>query len=882
MKKITLFITIVLFSSQSFAQLIKDKNQLSDINRMLKVQQILISQSKNLPWEVYKSDLSRDELQAMNFLYAYMPLSDLADYKPDFFLRNVRASLKAREEMPWTKSLPEEIYLHYVLPVRVNNENLDSFRFTMYDELKERVKNLKIEDAALEINHWCHQKVTYQGSDERTSSPLSTMRYSFGRCGEESVFTVAALRTVGIPARQVYTPRWAHTDDNHAWVEIWANGKWYYLGACEPDAYLNRGWFSYPATRAMLVHTRAYGKYFGNEEIITNEERFGELNVINTYAETKRFYVKVLTENGKPLPGANVDFRLYNYAEFYPIAKKLTDNQGITFLTSGKGTLLIWASKGDKSGFRFIRVADIDTVSIVLKKQNLNGTSIKVDLIPPVGNPDNKIASAEDNLLIEKNNRRLKEEDSIRGLYMKTFWNQAQIMSFANENGYDYNSIKKNLTGSYGNWKEISTFLKMAPDDKKFWAIQLLLVISEKDLRDATSEVLLNHLINSDYDLSGDTAVFCKYVLNPRIGTELLTGWRSAFKNKQNKLVFDAFKSNPEKLAAWVDKNIRLELVANQHSRTLLSPIGVMRYKTADKKSKDVFFVVLCRDFGIPARLNPETLTPQYFAGNEWVNVWFDNSKPEVNPAYGSIQFIDPGNGLEGKYSYQFTIARFHNGVYETLLFDEGKSLKEFVKQPVNVIAGDYMLVTGNRQENGSVLCNTRFFKVAKDSLTSVEVTIRNPEFSLKNYGNFNLNVLKITNAINKQTLDLTSESDDKGLLIIYIDPDKEPTKHVLKDIQNIKENLDKWGAKLVVIFKDGRLPDNFDEKYFPNLPEKTIFAFDTNNELYYKILDTVKNEFVREYPLICVLKADGTIVYYSAGYKIGVDQEIKKVISGL
>ena len=53
-----------------------------------------------------------------------------------------------------------------------------------------------------------------------------------GNGGEESTFTVSALRTIGIPARQVYTPRWAHTDDNHAWVEAWVDGKWYFLGAC--------------------------------------------------------------------------------------------------------------------------------------------------------------------------------------------------------------------------------------------------------------------------------------------------------------------------------------------------------------------------------------------------------------------------------------------------------------------------------------------------------------------------------------------------------------------------------------------------------------------------------------------------------------------------
>ncbi len=68
---------------------------------------------------------------------------------------------------------------------------------------------------------------------------LFTIRSAYGRCGEQSTFTVAALRAIGIPARQVYTPRWAHTDDNHAWVEAWADGTWYFLGACEPEAVLN-------------------------------------------------------------------------------------------------------------------------------------------------------------------------------------------------------------------------------------------------------------------------------------------------------------------------------------------------------------------------------------------------------------------------------------------------------------------------------------------------------------------------------------------------------------------------------------------------------------------------------------------------------------------
>ena len=57
-------------------------------------------------------------------------------------------------------------------------------RPAFYDELKDRVRGLSMRDAILEVNHWCHEKVAYQPSDGRTSSPLATvcnaLVYDFG------------------------------------------------------------------------------------------------------------------------------------------------------------------------------------------------------------------------------------------------------------------------------------------------------------------------------------------------------------------------------------------------------------------------------------------------------------------------------------------------------------------------------------------------------------------------------------------------------------------------------------------------------------------------------------------------------------------------------
>ena len=279
-------------------------------------------------FEIFNTEMTAQEKEALQFLYAYMPLSDIADNSGDFFLDNIRLSFKIREASSWGKSIPEDIFRHFVLPIRVNNENLDNSRAYFQNELWPRVKNLSMHDAVLETNHWCHEKATYTPSDSRTSSPLATIKTAYGRCGEESTLLVAALRAIGIPARQVYTPRWAHTDDNHAWVEAWVDGKWCFLGACEPEPVLNLGWFNSPASRGMLMHTKVFGSYSGKEEKMIQTANYTEINIIENYADKSSVTVTVKDEKGNAVEGANVEFKLYNYAEFFTVYKQKSNAQG--------------------------------------------------------------------------------------------------------------------------------------------------------------------------------------------------------------------------------------------------------------------------------------------------------------------------------------------------------------------------------------------------------------------------------------------------------------------------------------------------------------------------------------------------------------------------
>ena len=488
--------------------------------------------------------------EALDFLYRHMPHPDRAMHDSAFWGANVDASLRARAEMPWGAQVPMREWLHFVLPVRVNNEDLDLSRPLFYEELKERVKGKTMPEAILEVNHWCHEKVTYRASDARTSSPLSSVSQAIGRCGEESTFAVAALRSVGIPARQVYTPRWAHTDDNHAWVEAWADGRWHFLGACEPEPVLDLGWFNAPASRGMLMHTKVFGYYDGPEEVMKTTANYTEINVISNYAACAPLTVTVTDTAGSPVEGATVEFKLYNYAEFFTVSRKTTDGRGQASLSAGLGDMLVTAVRDGRFGIRKVSFGREPQATVALDHAIGDEFSFPVDIVPPAESANLPEVTAAQRA---ENDRRFNREDSIRNAYIATFPAQPAVDSFARAIGVKPGQIARFITASRGNHGEIMDFLREASRKGCTGrALQLLATLSEKDLRDTPSAVLADHLYNTDKDADAAT------VLAPRAANEMLTAYRSFLQREIPAADAAAFRRDPQRLAAWCRDSLTL------------------------------------------------------------------------------------------------------------------------------------------------------------------------------------------------------------------------------------------------------------------------------------------------------------------------------------
>ncbi len=797
------------------------------------------------PFMTLPKGISAQEKDALQFLYAYMPLADVTDYTADFYLANVRAALETRKEMGW--NVPEREFRHFVLPLRVNNESLDDAREVFAKELKPRIQGMSMADAILEVNHWCHEKVTYQPSDARTSSPLNLVKNALGRCGEQSTFCVAALRSVGIPARQVYTPRWAHTDDNHAWVEAWAEGEWHFIGACEPEPVLDLGWFNAPASRAMLMHTKVFGKYDGPEEVVLESPNFTEVNLIDNYAKTARIDFQVVWADnapdnlaGKPVEGARVDFCIYNYAEFYPAVSKYTDAEGRTFTSAGLGDMLVWASQGHSFGFTKVSFGKDTEATIVLqyydgdKYASPVGVKEAFDMVPPPENVKLPVVTPE---MRAANDVRFAYEDSLRHAYEATFPAGDKAR---------------------GNWETLEAFRRGSGDPARKEAV--LASLSTKDFHDITPEILQDYCSAAQFQ-------------GARVEDEFLTPFYGYFANKLPEV------NNPRALVDWTRRNIHVE--NNSKAWNIpSSPRGVFESRLAQPRSRDIFFVTVARAKGFEARKDPITGKIQFKENGQWLDVDFGNESSAAVSATGTLRLTYQPTKSEDNPQYytHFSLSKIVEGRPQLLTFNEGEvdmgggvDWAHVFKAGYTLDEGTYLLVSGNRLSDGTVLVSMSFVSVEAGKETVEELRINENAGALPVIGSVDAES-KIK--VNGEEVSILSQVGRGFYVLAVLDPGKEPTNHALRDIAAAREQLEAWGRPILLLCTSesalAQLHKEEKEGRYGKLPTTVLYGVASEGLL----------EGAR--PVVLIADSVNRVFFRSEGYTIGLGNQLSAASTAL
>lgn len=858
---------------------------------------------------------SEEETLLIKFFYGTMPLRDAGEYPFEIFLSYVRHALWLRKTIDWCKKLPEDLFVHDVLYYRINSEDISDCRSFFYEQLKDRIVGLDEYQAAVEINYWCVEHATYEMADDRTAGPMTMYRSGKGRCGEESTFTVTALRSVGLAARQVYTPRWAHCDDNHAWVEVWVNGEWHFLGACEPEEKLDRGWFTGPAGQALLIHSRTFGDYAAGkrEEVIGRDGAVVCHNVTASYTKTRKLRIQVRKQDNTPAAHVQISVEILNMAEYFPAAVLETDEQGETSIRLGLGDIRLQARSEGKFVERYcnlaedgVETADVDcAVTLVLKdseagmKDALSGVSACEWHLAKLCAPKEvvvreSVLSEEE---VSRGTRRLADAVKLREERFDQLTRHAIAVHPEEEE-------RMRVAGE--NAEELTAFLEKDdnPDRKK-----LLDSLTKKDNKDLRAEVLEDHLSAKRGSWSEDIHV--QDLLCPRIWLEEIGAYRSYICSVLTAQEQEAFVSNPELIWNYVNQNIT-DIPEEEYNTLCASPIGCLKLKMGSTVSRTILFIAICRSLNIPARLDKSLMLPEY-----WADGAFHVPISRAQDSKGTL-LLRNIPGKEWIYAQHWTLGRLEKDHFVTM----NHAGLVFEKETLELLlpVGIYRLIAVKRLLNGDQEAAELLFAIEKEKQTEFympdfekadgvmpweKVSVPDESQSCRKLQNKNNSLREeiqscLLRDILLQRADGTLSSLEKLVsgkrsILAFLEIGAEPTEHVLNEVlaleKSAKGNSKGIGCQLLFVLRQ--------EKDLQQKTLQEVLALDAGSEIeiLYDISggasdanaaprtatgdtasgtlcgwqETAKRMGLAEkLPVLAAVRPDGTGIYGSCGYHVG------------
>ncbi len=691
--------------------------------------------------------LEGDMAALMALAYGTLPLGDGAGQAFDTLAAFARHGLYLRRNSPFCRELDEEMFLHFVWYPRVNDEALSDHREAFWRALRGRIAGLDATAAALEVNRWCAEHMTYRLTDERTMSPLTAWRTGSGRCGEESAFCVAALRSVGIAARQVYVPWWAHCDDNHAWVEFWDGGGWRFMGACEPEPAADRGWFCAAAARAPVVRYRTFFDYGADRPA----GRIGPARLYNVtarYAPVREVTVRVTDDAGQPVAGALVTLCAANMGAYRPVLWGRTDAGGVMGASVGRGALHVEAALDGRMAEGTVPAGD-GPAALTLTWGDVTGLR-QADLAPaPPYIRERAALSPEE----RAERRAVRARCEAMRLAREESWARSEYASAEPPWG-DY------LRRATGNGPEIWRFYQAHTGPERAMAAGMLGAMGEKDLRDATFGLLEDHLRRA---LPGAGAErFAEAVLCPRIGLEPPEDWRRAVEDVVPPEALRAMADEPERAAEYAARAVA-PAGERVYPPAEMGPSAALACGHGDGRARSSLTVALLRCAGVPARLDPADGRAEYWREGAWHGL--------TGPARTGTLTIAPAEPGPWVCGRDWTLSRREGERWLPLSLPA-------LTGPVDIPAapGLWRLMTCRRLADGTQLVRTETVELAPGQRRCLTLTRREdrpetliciplPPVPLADPSGGPLDARKLL---------------PQGGMLLWLRPGEEPTEHVL------------------------------------------------------------------------------------------------------
>ena len=823
----------------------------------------------------YIDNLTGLKAQYADFILTHISHPDLAVITPDYFDEHLTYALKSLD-LPYVAEVPEEYFLHFILPLRISQEPFENWRKEFYETLLPQVEKAKdINEAIMFADLFYQEGVYFKQTSGRDQAPLTSIKRGYGRCEEMMILQMAIFRSVGIPCRPASAPYWSFTDSNHVWTEVWTPEGWKIVPEGYPAEYRKSSWEIDRAKKAPLLTSEVFGTY-NTPLTLEKNQHDTKLNITNVYADIVKTTVLVVDEENNPVPEANVYYYATTFGGLFNLFSDKTDDEGKLNVDFGNTSLFVTAGKAGKVGKGYLNtLQDITTTTIMLKKDNNLEANFVMNF--PLDSSENR-----DFGISEMNNQYIQDKTDLANKKRETrLLNQKKSIQFLTnyplpepkEDTQAYLAKREKylakcerLAGNADNWLVADNSLTKLKNHKlaRTIMIDIMLDWDIKDLIELPDTTAIQNLLLSltesreYYQKHVEYDIFKANVLQPVFGSNPFpqTGWREELTQLTNSLRDKNITKTVENIQQWMKLNtFRDEQASWSYFGGSLTPTQTINKKYLTETEHIFLLSSLLQTAGIPQRWKGFL---EYYNGKKWVGIDFDfgedvtdDTPPEPERIEKEFEIVITFDGKEQTpepFSNFLVSSISGKGLLSNTWFDfyeeNGKHFAKYFQEP-----NSQLYVMGYiRNKNGDA--NVVIKQITPDS-KQIELNFVTPTTQHENQIQWSAETLTATNSLLKDNNML----DKTSLLMILNRAGNEPQERMLEQLLNNLDNFKKKDIEVIVYSQNRQIPE--------------LTSLNKEN-FTYQNGDTIVSEPIAldNYPVIFLFK-DGEIVTSANGFDL-------------
>lgn len=298
-------------------------------------------------------------------------LYDTQHLDSKYLIENCNNAFYAWKNFPWSNGYTKKIFYEYILPYRINKENLTdwrSFFMKRYTSLIDTMKNEKtVQNIAQLIIKDINNQISYSNNSLNIKPSLDykeAFLSSKGNCSIIADIIVLALRSMGIASTKDYIPLWGNADNGH--IEVV-----YFDEDCNPRMLQTGNW--------LAAHPpKIFRQVYSNTET-NNIKKFDDncyLDVTNEYIATSN--IKITTKSIQK----DIYLAVYNNNKWKEIAKgEIINDKSYIFYNMGRSIMYLPIAKKDYKGMNAISdPLSIDFLGNIKKYKINNNSTVHINL----------------------------------------------------------------------------------------------------------------------------------------------------------------------------------------------------------------------------------------------------------------------------------------------------------------------------------------------------------------------------------------------------------------------------------------------------------------------------------------------------------------------